>query len=68
MSAAPYVQIGFSAGAEAMRCMEEQRKAREDRMRNALEILAYTHAETPEAKDGLARFVRATAREGLGRE
>jgi hypothetical protein len=53
---------------EALHRIEEQRKAREDRMRNALEILAYSFADDEEGSTRYPRFVRATAREGLGRE
>src|SRR4051794_33207931 len=53
---------------DALHRMEEQRKAREDRMRNALEILAYSFADETEPTTRYPRFVRATAREGLGRD
>lgn len=53
---------------EALRRMEQVRQAREDRMRNALEILAHAGSGTTEGQTQLVRFVRATAREGLGRE
>jgi hypothetical protein len=53
---------------DALQRMDEVRKAREDRMRNALEILA-TDPRPANVEPALyARFVRATAREGLGRE
>jgi hypothetical protein len=53
---------------DALHRMEEARKAREDQMRNALEILAYSYADPLKPEGGFSRFVRATAREGLGRE
>jgi hypothetical protein len=53
---------------DALHRMEEQRKAREDRMRNALEILAEAHWTKEPNEHLFARFVRATAREGLGRD
>jgi hypothetical protein len=53
---------------DALHRMEQARKAREDRMRNALEILAYSFADDEEGSTRYPRFVRATAREGLGRE
>jgi hypothetical protein len=65
---APNVSLTFSAGVEALRRIEEQRSAREARMRNALGILANVHADKTEEWKTFARFVRATAREGLGRE
>jgi uncharacterized protein with PIN domain len=57
-----------SSAVDALRRQEEARKAREDRMRNALEILAGPLPLANEANLLLRRFVRATAREGLGRE
>jgi hypothetical protein len=57
-----------SSAVDALRRQEQERKAREDKMRNALEILAYTFASDEETLTRYPRFVRATAREGLGRE
>jgi hypothetical protein len=51
-----------------LRRSEAQRKAREDRMRNALEILAEYDPAKQVLWGDIRRFVRATAREGLGRE
>jgi hypothetical protein len=53
---------------DALQRMDEVRKAREDRMRNALEILADVVGEGDADVRSIARFVRATAREGLGRD
>jgi hypothetical protein len=64
---APSVSLTFSAGVAALEHIEEARKAREDRMRNALEILADVQIYGYDDPKGVARFVRATAREGLGR-
>jgi hypothetical protein len=47
---------------------DEDRKAREERMRNALEILAAFSLRDNFTSRGVTEFVRATAREGLGRE
>jgi hypothetical protein len=68
MSPAPNVSLTFSAGVAALERIEEARKAREDRMRNALEILTEERPKDLEGWVSYARFVRATAREGLGRE
>jgi hypothetical protein len=65
---APNVSLTFSAGVAALERIEEARKAREDRMRNALEILGDVSPMRDATRDTFARFVRATAREGLGRE
>jgi flagellar biosynthesis/type III secretory pathway M-ring protein FliF/YscJ len=65
---APNVTLTFSHSVEALRAQEAARKAREDRMRNALEILASQNPETTADVLRFPRFVRATAREGLGRE
>jgi hypothetical protein len=57
-----------SSAVDALRRQEEARKAREDRMRNALEILA---EPVPKELGDVLRFpafVRRVAREGLGRE
>jgi hypothetical protein len=53
---------------DALHRMEQVRKAREDKMRNALEILAYAFADDEETLTRYPRFVRAVAREGLGRD
>jgi hypothetical protein len=58
----------FSAGVAALERIEEARKAREDRMRNALEALLTQKPGRYDSASTFARFVRATAREGLGRE
>jgi MarR-like DNA-binding transcriptional regulator SgrR of sgrS sRNA len=65
---APNVTLTFSHSVEALRAQEAARKAREDRMRNALEILARLDVMSVTPIAQLTRFVRATAREGLGRE
>jgi hypothetical protein len=65
---APNARVSFSVGVEALKRIEAQRQAREDRMRNALEILADTKPHPFTERGGFLRFVRATAREGLGRE
>jgi hypothetical protein len=65
---APNVSLTFSAGVEALRRIEEQRSAREAQMRNALEILSKDNSASFAGRPGYERFVRATAREGLGRE
>jgi hypothetical protein len=65
---APSAHVSFSEGVEALRRIEKQRQAREDRMRNALEILAVVHPREYATAPQLSVFVRATAREGLGRE
>jgi hypothetical protein len=57
-----------SSAVDALRRQDEERRAREDRMRNALEILASPDAHDSFPHKTFARFVRATAREGLGRE
>jgi hypothetical protein len=57
-----------SSAVAALARQEEARKAREDQMRNALEILARTSADDYNTAGQLARFARAIAREGLGRE
>jgi hypothetical protein len=57
-----------SSAVEALARQEEARKAREDRMRNALEILQRVYGVDYETARALGTFVRATAREGLGRE
>jgi hypothetical protein len=53
---------------DALHRIEAERKAREDRMRNALEILASIVPEGALGVEKSLRFVRAVAREGLGRE
>jgi hypothetical protein len=65
---APNVELTFSHSVEALRAQEAARKAREDRMRNALEILARVVSIEELDERTFPRFVRATAREGLGRE
>jgi hypothetical protein len=57
-----------SSAVDALRQQEEARKAREDRMRNALEILSHAGDIETKRYGQFARFVRATAREGLRRE
>jgi hypothetical protein len=57
-----------SSAVDALRRQEQVRKAREDRMRNALEILAASDLGLSYERRMFVRFVRATAREGLGRE
>jgi hypothetical protein len=57
-----------SSAVEALARQEEARKAREARMRNALEILAGAQWESSQWGRPFGQFVRATAREGLGRE
>jgi hypothetical protein len=57
-----------SSAVDALRRQEQERKAREDKMRNALEILAYAFADDEETLTRYPRFVRAVAREGLGRD
>jgi hypothetical protein len=64
----PYVTLTPSLNAEVLRQIEEQRQAREARMRNALEILADVSALGAPSVERLSMFVRATARGGLGRE
>jgi hypothetical protein len=57
-----------SSAVDALRRQEVERKAREDRMRNALEILAQLdRTATPELRQ-VSQYVRLTAREGLGRD
>jgi hypothetical protein len=53
---------------DALHRIEAERKAREDRMRNALEIIAYGKQWENVQPSTFQRFARATAREGLGRE
>jgi hypothetical protein len=53
---------------DALHRMEEARKAREDRMRNALEILSEVEPLDVYNAPQLSRFVQRLAREGLGRE
>jgi hypothetical protein len=53
---------------DALHRIEDARKAREDRMRNALEILARKHHDDWPTLRVFRQFVRATAREGLGRD
>jgi hypothetical protein len=53
---------------DALRRMDEVRKAREDRMRNALEILAGDDWVRNPIESLHWRFVQRVAREGLGRE
>jgi uncharacterized protein YqeY len=65
---APQVSVSFSSMAAALNQQEIERRAREARMQNALEILAYGKHERETSPQVFARFVRATAREGLGRE
>jgi hypothetical protein len=65
---APGARVTFSAGVEALRRIEEQRQAREDRMRNALEILANPSWPAGDTLRSFRVYVQATAREGLGRE
>jgi hypothetical protein len=65
---APNARVSFSVGVDALKRIEAQRQAREDRMRNALEILAVVHPREYSTAPQLSVFVRATAREGLGRE
>jgi MarR-like DNA-binding transcriptional regulator SgrR of sgrS sRNA len=65
---APNVTLTFSHSVEALRAQETARKAREDRMRNALEILADARWVPHEKPTVLASRVRRVAREGLGRE
>jgi hypothetical protein len=57
-----------SSAVAALHRQEQERKAREDRMRNALEILAGKLPSYALGRGDLELFVRATAREGLGRE
>jgi hypothetical protein len=57
-----------SSAVDALRRQEEARKAREDRMRNALEILADVGTMRDASPRAFAQYVRATAREGLGRD
>jgi hypothetical protein len=57
-----------SSAVDALRRQEEERAAREDRMRNALEILTARDHLDHDGWRSYATFVRATAREGLGRE
>jgi hypothetical protein len=65
---APQVSVSFSSMAAALNQQEIERRAREARMQNALEILANTSPHPFKERGGFWRFVRATAREGLGRE
>lgn len=65
---APQHSLTFSVGVEALRRIEDQRQAREDRMRNALEILEGSWFPPFTEVEPMRRFVRRTAREGLGRE
>jgi hypothetical protein len=65
---APNARVSFSVGVEALKRIEAQRQAREDRMRNALEILADVSFDPQVSARQRDFFVRATAREGLGRE
>jgi hypothetical protein len=53
---------------DALQRMDEVRKAREDRMRNALEILSVYGYGGSDADVANTRYVRAVAREGLGRD
>jgi hypothetical protein len=65
---APNVSLTFSDGVAALERIEEARKAREDRMRNALEILEGAIPPPLASAPTWQRFVTRTAREGLGRE
>jgi hypothetical protein len=65
---APNVSLTFSAGVAALERIEEARKAREERMRNALEILSDPWPSGGPTEIAYRRFVRATARGGLGDE
>jgi hypothetical protein len=53
---------------EALHRMEQVRKAREDRMRNALDVLAVALPNPGTSFKQWTRFVQRTAREGLGRD
>jgi hypothetical protein len=57
-----------SSAVAALARQEQERKAREDRMRNALEILAYVEKPRSMTERGFRLFLRRTAREGLGWE
>jgi hypothetical protein len=57
-----------SEAVTALHRQEEARKAREDRMRNALEILESRDSWSATAPFNVQQWVRRVAREGLGRE
>jgi hypothetical protein len=62
------VNVIHPSAIDALHRMDEVRKAREDRMRNALEILSELVVGHYENSPRLGRYVRRVAREGLGRE
>jgi uncharacterized protein with PIN domain len=57
-----------SSAVAALRRQEEERAAREARMRNALEILEAVASWSETAPFNVQQWVRRVAREGLGRE
>jgi hypothetical protein len=65
---APHVSITFSGMAEALNQQDVERRAREAKMRNALEIIADARVTIPTDLDRFPDFARRVAREGLGRE
>lgn len=58
----------FNVQYDALRALELQRAEREARMLNALEILCWFDPSEHRTSRAAGQFVRATAREGLGRE
>jgi hypothetical protein len=65
---APQVSVSFSSQVGALNQQEIERRAREARMQNALEILSDVLPNGDATEMAFWRFVRRTAREGLGRE
>jgi hypothetical protein len=64
----PQVSVSFSSMSAALNQQDLERRAREAKMQNALEIIEY-HSHLYDGSNlQFARFVRRTAREGLGRE
>lgn len=65
---APQFAVTFSSQVDALRAQDAERSAREERMRNALEVLARPRSLHLHTVLTLDTFVRATACEGLGRD